>query len=75
MSGLTPVCAREDAMKKIRSLLSGLAGFYRGNTAGIVGSSIVALVLMMCLAAPALTEFEQFAGQFRQINLAGVFVL
>ena len=45
-------------MKKLRSLLSGLAGFYRGNTAGIIGSSIVALVMMMCLAAPALTEYD-----------------
>lgn len=45
-------------MTRILSLLSGIAGFYRGNTAGIVGSTLVALILAMCLAAPALTGFD-----------------
>ena len=59
MSGSTPVFVREDhIMKRLRSLLSGLRGFYRGNTAGIVGTSIVVIITVMCLAAPALTEYD-----------------
>ena len=45
-------------MKKLKSLFSGLRGFYRGNTAGIVGSAIVGLIMVMCLAAPVLTEYD-----------------
>jgi peptide/nickel transport system permease protein len=45
-------------MTKLFSLLGGLARFYTGNTAGIVGSTIVAVVLAICLAAPALTDYD-----------------
>lgn len=45
-------------MKSIRKILSGLRGFYRGNTAGIIGTTLVALIVAMCLAAPLLTEYD-----------------
>ena len=45
-------------MKRFKSFLSSILRFYTGNTAGIVGTTIVALVLAMCIAAPALTEYD-----------------
>ena len=43
-------------MKTILHFLTGLLKFYRGNPAGIIGSSIVALIVAACLAAPILAE-------------------
>lgn len=43
-------------MKTIHHFLTGLLKFYRGNPAGIIGSSIVALIVAACLAAPILAE-------------------
>jgi len=43
-------------MKTILRFLSGLLKFYRGNPAGIIGSSIVALIVVACLSAPILAE-------------------
>ncbi len=45
-------------MKRLRSFLVGVGGLYRGNTAWIVGTTIVAVITVMCLAAPALTEYD-----------------
>jgi peptide/nickel transport system permease protein len=45
-------------MKRLHSLVFGVGGFYRGNTAGIVGTAIVAIIMAMCIAAPALTEYD-----------------
>ncbi len=45
-------------MKKLLSLLSGIGSFYRGNTAGIIGTTLVAFILTICLAAPALTDYD-----------------
>ena len=45
-------------MKRLHSLVLGVGGFYRGNTAGIVGTAIVAIIMAMCIAAPALTEYD-----------------
>lgn len=58
MSGLTPVCGSEGDMSKILSFFGSIGRFYQGNTAGIVGTTIVALVLAMCIAAPFLTEYD-----------------
>lgn len=43
-------------MKALKHFLSGLLKFYRGNPAGIIGSSLVALIVCACLAAPVLTD-------------------
>ncbi len=45
-------------MKSAYAFLSGLGRFYRGNTAGIVGSTIVALILALSLAAPLLAPHD-----------------
>lgn len=45
-------------MQRLKSFFTSLRGFYRGNTAGIVGTTIVALIMAMCLAAPVLTEYD-----------------
>lgn len=39
-----------------KRFFGGLAKFYRGNPAGIIGTSIVAMILCACLAAPVLTD-------------------
>ena len=43
-------------MKSLKRFFSGLLKFYRGNPAGIIGTSIVALIVCACLAAPVLTD-------------------
>lgn len=43
-------------MKTLKRFLSGLLKFFRGNPAGIIGTSIVALIVCACLAAPVLTD-------------------
>ncbi len=43
-------------MKHIKRFFTGMLKFYRGNPAGIIGSSIVALIVVACLSAPVLTE-------------------
>lgn len=45
-------------MKTILSTLGGIANFYQGNAAGIIGTTIVAVIVVMCLLAPALTEYD-----------------
>lgn len=45
-------------MKPLKRFLSGLLKFYSGNPAGIIGSTIVALILVACLSAPVLTDNE-----------------
>lgn len=39
-----------------KRFFGGLAKFYRGNPAGIIGTTIVAMILCACLAAPVLTD-------------------
>ena len=43
-------------MKTLLHFFSGLLKFYRGNPAGIIGTTIVAVILCACLAAPVLTD-------------------
>lgn len=43
-------------MKHIKRFFTGFLKFYRGNPAGIIGSSLVALIVVACLAAPILAE-------------------
>ncbi|MCR9136627.1 MAG: ABC transporter permease [Alphaproteobacteria bacterium] len=45
-------------MKTLLSIIGGIAGFYQGNAAGIIGTTIVAIIVVMCLSAPALTEYD-----------------
>ena len=45
-------------MTRLISTLRSIGRFYMGNTAGIIGTSIVVLVTVMCLAAPVLTEYD-----------------
>lgn len=45
-------------MKFLKKTLTGLRGFYRGNTTGIIGTTIVAVIVVMCLAAPLLTQYD-----------------
>lgn len=39
-------------------ILSRLTRFYRGNNAGIIGSTLIALVVVLCLAAPLLSPHD-----------------
>lgn len=43
-------------MQTVRNLLRNLLRFFNGNPAGIIGATIVALILVACLAAPVLTD-------------------
>lgn len=43
-------------MKTIKRFLSGLRRFYQGNAAGVLGTTIVAVIVVACLAAPVLSE-------------------
>ena len=43
-------------MKSLKRFFTGLLKFYRGNAAGIIGSTIVAVIICACLAAPVLTD-------------------
>ena len=43
-------------MKHLQLFFTGILKFYRGNPAGIIGSSLVALIVVACLAAPILAE-------------------
>lgn len=39
-------------------ILSRLTRFYRGNNAGIIGSTLIALVVALCLAAPLISPHD-----------------
>jgi peptide/nickel transport system permease protein len=43
-------------MQTVRNLLRNILRFFNGNPAGIIGATIVALILVACLAAPVLTD-------------------
>ena len=43
-------------MQTVRNLLRNIVRFFNGNPAGIIGATIVALILVACLAAPVLTD-------------------
>jgi peptide/nickel transport system permease protein len=43
-------------MKMIKNFVLRLARFYRGNPAGLIGTTIVAMIVCACLSAPLLTE-------------------
>ena len=45
-------------MQTVRNLLRNILRFFNGNPAGIIGATIVALILVACLAAPVLTDKE-----------------
>ena len=57
MSGSTRVCAAEEECAMTR-VLSGIFRFYRGKTAGIIGTGLVGLVAVMCLCASLLTPHD-----------------
>ena len=43
-------------MQTVKNLARNLLRFFNGNPAGIIGATIVALILVACLAAPVLTD-------------------
>ena len=43
-------------MTPFKRFFTSLLKFYRGNPAGIIGSSIVALIVVACISAPVLTD-------------------
>ncbi|MGB0786123.1 MAG: ABC transporter permease [Alphaproteobacteria bacterium] len=43
-------------MKFFQTTLAKLAKFFRGNTAGIIGTTIVGVIIIACLSAPLITD-------------------
>jgi len=43
-------------MQTVKNFARNLLRFFNGNPAGIIGATIVALILVACLAAPVLTD-------------------
>lgn len=56
-SSATVVAKQQNAfVKALKSIKSGLGRYYRGNPAAIIGSTIVSIIVVSCLAAPLLTD-------------------